>query len=58
MGSAIFLHLSIGETPNPSSGCVAETLKELEWLLIWMNPEYKPSILMSNERVLMEGLKK
>ena len=57
MGSAIFLHLSAGEKPNPSSGCVVVTQKEMEWLLNWMNPELKPSILMGNEKILMAGLK-
>jgi L,D-peptidoglycan transpeptidase YkuD (ErfK/YbiS/YcfS/YnhG family) len=56
MGSAIFLHLSMGETPNPSSGCVVVTKKDMELLLNWMNPESKPSILMGNELVLMKGL--
>lgn len=55
MGSAIFLHLSEGEKPNPSSGCVVVTQKEMEWLLNWMNPESKPSILMGNEKILMSG---
>ena len=53
MGSAIFLHLSEGEKPNPSAGCVVVTQPDMEWLLNWMNPELKPSILMGNERVLM-----
>jgi L,D-peptidoglycan transpeptidase YkuD (ErfK/YbiS/YcfS/YnhG family) len=56
MGSAIFLHLSMGEKPNPSSGCVVVTQKDMEWLLNWMNPESRPSILMGNELVLMKGL--
>jgi len=56
LGSAIFLHLSEGEKPNPSSGCVVVTQKEMEWLLNWMNPELKPSILMGNEKILMDGL--
>ena len=55
MGSAIFLHLSEGEKPNPSAGCVVVTQGDMEWLLNWMNPELKPSILMGNERVLMSG---
>lgn len=58
MGSAIFLHLSQGETPNPSAGCVVVTQKDMEWLLNWMNPELKPSILMGNKKVLVAGLKK
>ena len=53
MGSAIFLHLSEGENPNPSSGCVVVAQSNMEWLLKWMNPELKPSILMGNEKVLM-----
>ena len=57
MGSAIFLHLSDGEKPNASAGCVVVTQKDMEWLLKWMNPELKPSILMGNEKVLMSGLK-
>lgn len=56
-GSAIFLHLSEGEQPNPSSGCVVVTQSDMEGLLKWMNPESKPSILMGNEKVLMSGLK-
>lgn len=56
MGSAIFLHLSEGEKPNPSAGCVVITQKEMEGLLKWMNPDSKPSILMGNEKVLMSGL--
>jgi L,D-peptidoglycan transpeptidase YkuD (ErfK/YbiS/YcfS/YnhG family) len=56
MGSAIFLHLSEGEKPNPSSGCVVVTEKDMEWLLNWMNPESKPSILMGNEKILMSGI--
>lgn len=56
-GSAIFLHLSEGEHPNPSSGCVVVTQSDMEELLKWMNPESKPSILMGNEKVLMAGLK-
>ena len=55
-GSAIFLHLSAGETPNPSAGCVVVTQNDMEELLKWMNPESKPSILMGNEKVLMSGL--
>jgi len=57
MGSAIFLHLSEGEKPNPSAGCVVITQKDMEGLLKWMNPESKPSILMGNEKILMAGLK-
>lgn len=57
MGSAIFLHLSIGDVPNSSSGCVVVTLKDMEWLLRWMNPELKPSIIMGNEQILISGLK-
>jgi L,D-peptidoglycan transpeptidase YkuD (ErfK/YbiS/YcfS/YnhG family) len=56
MGSAIFLHLSEGEKPNPSAGCVVVTQSDMERLLKWMNPESKPSILMGNEKVLMEGV--
>lgn len=55
MGSAIFLHLSEGENPNPSAGCVVVTQGDMEWLLNWMNPELKPSILMGNYKVLMSG---
>ncbi len=57
MGSAIFLHLSMGNVPNPSSGCVVVTQKDMEWLLKWMKPELKPSIIMGNEQVLISGLK-
>lgn len=57
MGSAIFLHLSEGEKPNPSAGCVVVTQSDMERLLKWLNPESKPSILMGNEKVLMDGLK-
>ena len=56
MGSAIFLHLSEGEKPNPSAGCVVLTQSDMEWLLKWMKPESKPSILMGNEKVLMDGM--
>ncbi len=56
MGSAIFLHLSEGEMPNPSAGCVVLTQSDMERLLNWMKPESKPSILMGNEKVLMFGL--
>jgi len=58
MGSAIFLHLSEGKVPNPSSGCVVVTQHDMEWLLNWMNPELIPSMLMGNEKVLVGGLKK
>lgn len=58
MGSAIFLHLSEGKAINSSSGCVVLLPKDMEWLLKWMNPELKPSILMGNEKVLKSGLKK
>jgi L,D-peptidoglycan transpeptidase YkuD (ErfK/YbiS/YcfS/YnhG family) len=57
MGSAIFLHLSQGKVPNPSAGCVVVTQGDMEWLLKWMNPELKPSILMGNENTLKSGLK-
>jgi L,D-peptidoglycan transpeptidase YkuD (ErfK/YbiS/YcfS/YnhG family) len=56
LGSAIFLHLSEGAMPNPSAGCVVLTLSDMEWLLNWMNPESKPSILMGNEKILLSGL--
>lgn len=55
MGSAIFIHLSEGENPNPSAGCVVVTQRDMEELLKWMTPESKPSILMGNEKVLMSG---
>jgi len=58
MGSAIFLHLSEGEKPNPSAGCVVLTQNDMERLLKWLNPESKPSILMGNEKVLMEGIRR
>jgi len=57
VGSAIFLHLSDGEKPNPSAGCVVVTQRDMEGLLNWMKPESKPSILMGNEKILMAGLK-
>lgn len=57
MGSAIFLHLSEGEKPNPSAGCVVITQKDMEGLLKWMNLESKPSILMGNEKVLMDRIR-
>jgi len=57
MGSAIFLHLSEGEKPNPSAGCVVLTQKDMEGLLKWMNLESKPSILMGNEKVLMDRIR-
>ena len=56
MGSAIFLHLSEDGQPNPSSGCVVVTQGDMEWILNWMEPELKPSILMGNEKVLISGL--
>jgi len=56
MGSAIFLHLSEGEKPNPSAGCVVLTQKDMKGLLKWMKPESKPSILMGNEKILMAGI--
>jgi L,D-peptidoglycan transpeptidase YkuD (ErfK/YbiS/YcfS/YnhG family) len=55
MGSAIFLHLSEGDNPNPSAGCVVVTESDMEWLLNWMKPEFKPSILMGNDKVLISG---
>ena len=55
MGSAIFLHLSEGIKTNPSAGCVVVTQSNMEWLLNWMNPELKPSILMGNKQILMSG---
>jgi L,D-peptidoglycan transpeptidase YkuD (ErfK/YbiS/YcfS/YnhG family) len=55
LGSAIFVHLSEGENPNPSAGCVVVTQSDMEGLLKWMTPESKPSILMGNEKVLMSG---
>jgi L,D-peptidoglycan transpeptidase YkuD (ErfK/YbiS/YcfS/YnhG family) len=57
-GSAIFLHLSEGETINSSAGCIVATQKDMEWLLRWMNPELKPSVIMGNEKVLVGGLMK
>jgi L,D-peptidoglycan transpeptidase YkuD (ErfK/YbiS/YcfS/YnhG family) len=58
MGSAIFLHLSESETINSSSGCVVLLQNDMEQLLHWMSPELKPSILMGNEKVLINGLAK
>ena len=57
-GSAIFLHLSEGESVNSSSGCVVLSQKDMEQLLKWMDPELKPSILMGNEKVLRRGLRR
>jgi len=57
-GSAIFLHLSQGDEPNPSSGCVVVTPKDMELLLKWMDPKLKPSILMGTEKMLATGLKR
>ncbi len=56
LGSAIFLHLSMGDRPNPSSGCVVITKSDMDGLLKWMKPELKPSIIMGNEKVLLFGL--
>jgi L,D-peptidoglycan transpeptidase YkuD (ErfK/YbiS/YcfS/YnhG family) len=56
-GSAIFMHLSLGNSPNSSSGCVVITPENMEKLLKWMNPEAKPSILMGTDKVLYKGLK-
>lgn len=55
LGSAIFLHLSEGEQPNPSAGCVVVIQSDMEGLLKWMDPDLKPSILMGNEKVLLSG---
>lgn len=52
MGSAIFMHLSMGDSPNPSSGCVVITPENMEKLLKWMKPEAKPSVLMGTLKVL------
>ena len=57
-GSAIFLHLSEGQSINSSSGCVVILQKDMEQLLKWMNPEMNPSILMGTEKILRAGLKK
>ncbi len=56
-GSAIFLHLSEGQAINSSSGCVVILQKDMEQLLKWMKPEFKPSILMGSEKILDAGLK-
>jgi len=56
LGSAIFLHLSMGDVPNPSAGCVVVTQSDMEELLKWMKPDLKPSIFMGNEKILMSGL--
>ncbi len=58
MGSAIFLHLSMGENPNAGAGCVIIRQKDMEWLLKWMTPESNPSILMGTEKILIDVLKK
>lgn len=57
-GSAIFLHLSEGKTINSSSGCVVLLQKDMEGLLKWMNPQFKPSILMGTEKNLISVLKR
>ena len=57
MGSAIFMHLSMGDSVNSSSGCVVLTPSMMQQLLKWMKPEAKPSILMGTEKILMDGLK-
>lgn len=57
MGSAIFFHL-FEEIPGPTAGCVALNEKDMEWVLAWMNPKFKPSIIMGNEKVLVSGLTK
>lgn len=57
MGSAIFMHLSYGDSPNPSSGCVVLTPNNLSQLLKWMNPGSKPSVLMGTLEVLNSNLK-
>ena len=56
MGSAIFLHLSMGENPNSGAGCVIIRQEDMEGLLKWMNPELNPSILMGTEKMLLNGL--
>ncbi len=56
MGSAIFLHLSLGENPNAGAGCVIIRQKDMEWLLKWMTPDSNPSILMGTEKMLINGL--
>lgn len=57
MGSAIFFHL-FEEIPGPTSGCVALSENDMKWVLGWMNPKFKPSIIMGNEKVLVSGLTK
>ena len=54
-GSAIFLHLS-EDPPGATSGCVAITENNMEWILKWMNPELNPSIIMGNKQTLIAGL--
>lgn len=58
MGSAIFLHLTKKETPNPTAGCVVMNQRDMEWILNWMDPKLKPSIIMGNEKILISGIKK
>jgi len=55
-GSAIFFHLS-EDPPGATSGCVAITEDNMEWILKWMDPELNPSIIMGNKHILVEGLK-
>jgi len=57
MGSAIFMHLSMGDAPNSSSGCVVVTLQTMNRLLKWMKPAARPCILMGTEANLSAGLK-
>jgi L,D-peptidoglycan transpeptidase YkuD (ErfK/YbiS/YcfS/YnhG family) len=54
-GSAIFFHLG-EENPGSTSGCVAINETNMKWILKWMNPELKPSIIMGNKEVLVSGL--
>lgn len=56
MGSAIFMHLSLGNSPNSSSGCVVITPENMAKLLKWMKPEARPSILMGTLKDLHAGL--
>jgi L,D-peptidoglycan transpeptidase YkuD (ErfK/YbiS/YcfS/YnhG family) len=57
LGSAIFFHLD-EKIPAPTAGCVVLNEKDMEWVLKWMNPNQKPSIIMGNEKVLLSGLKR
>ena len=55
-GSAIFIHLLDEKSPGPTAGCIVMHEQEMEKLLKWMDPKFKPSILMGTEKILMSGI--